>query len=897
MLSPLLAQATTDTESTLHRNLDTLDQLTCTLNTGMLPPSLRADLPERMEQRLYTLLNNKDEEREKNAESAVDFVQALVETGTHYSRLQEISNAESNINQYGDVTTAMKAISEAVPRVMPALERNQSRDVQNELKATYATALNHLAASALEAVDSAFAGNMIEEGHLRTAGHILHQAADLNGHVATNTWFSHEQRDVARNTSIQQHMALMRNDLLGYHRDGLMETAQDAVWHARRVYDTLYPDSEQRQMVLSHVQALASHFTDRVGNQVHETTSSFSPDHVATLVSLREIDELLLEHYDPILKPDKYAVAATRLIETYQRLGQYHEQIGDITGAISDYRNAIELSVEQKIIPSDGIIFGLANSYRERGNTVSPGDRQIVWYLRIQNDLKPMGAWMFSEDDARLLAGEITIYDEQLASEKWKEQPETARLAVAVIATVEEPSTTSIGFLKLLINEDDMTQAGVEEKSEEGKANQRLCEIARFLTQGWDDKDVHSGNSNLIQYQAAKREASYVDYDSLRADALNSGKASERAAAETHGVAVQMMIHMPERHQNSHIRSFLNFPDSQIHGSIAGCIVAQPMKTIPFGDAQIQLEEKFARRLDLPANASAQDVMSALHQPLSGDEVESVQAIAYLPVIPAPEDWVEQLPFYIKVTTDGDAVTYAFKEGQLVGSFITTNKHRSIDISHIVGGSDTSLMWKPQSSSGMSKEEKEKHGDLIGSIQLVTVPVKIINEPERGKGDGPNDITPVPPGGIRLSPVETTLASEYPPENIMNMQMLILAAIAKVREKEVRQPDLTGATFSDNDPLRSLYRGGNFAFGSPLSLDKTPLVKSRLPLHSRQQRGLTRRHSFEKVAIGESKVEGSKHRLFTGKLFPVTERSSSIVNLTVVGVAPEDENAGHSLRS
>ncbi|MBI4129891.1 hypothetical protein HY468_01095, partial [Candidatus Roizmanbacteria bacterium] len=597
-----------------------------------------------------------------------------------------------------------------------------------------------------------------------------------------------------------------------------------------------------------------------------------------------------------------YAQASERLAHTYDLLGRYHESTGDREAAFSDYKNVCQLRVEQNKIPPDNALFGVVRLLRERSSELPLEERVKMWELNTYHRLRPRNSSGFYEKESQQLACEIALLEEQRAAGGFAEQTALHRRVAAVVYTVEEPSETSIGLLNLLNDEKEQKPATSEGQQPSAAEDlQRVNEIATFLGKGGKDhlSDNFRYNDPLSLYKREKLQGSYVAIDHLRQGLQESGTIHPEAAIRTSHAAVRVMVKRPfgERvigaDEPAFIAGLYRYKQSPDDESAAP-IIPKPVETVPIDQARIQLDEAFARQLGLPVDPTVQETLLAFPESfhLSKQDIQVAEGVAFIPVVRAPGSWVEQPKFHLMLTTGSDARTLVFKEGKCIGSFITTSDHPTIALEESKQGSGTSFLWEPNLPSSMSAEERKKHGgDLVGTLQLITMPIVI----DKGRdGGGKTSIVPVPSEGPKLLPVETHFASREGEDSLLTWRAMIAAVMAGMKEGSVAKPSLkmvesTASRLYSSDSFSSFTRGA--VYSSPLRFSGVlaspplgPMKPSRPARAERREATL----ATERVAIGTSRTQGSGYGTFTDEIRPDTTKPVSLMRISLIGVSPEN---------
>lgn len=886
-LDPFFAQVTSHLEDTLLPELSQIDILSRNLDQHQYPSPLQEQIPLLVKDHVEQVLLREDGKPEENLHAAGKYMRALSLFRLSFDRLSEWKVQQiKDISEYKKYERTLRRLNQAWNIVNSPLDSTLKRNVEDHITLAESDLYNHLAEPAMIIINNAFSGQNIDEETLHTAGTIVHQSSLLNEQVASTIFTSDERRNQSREAGIKQHLVLIKNDLLGYHGDSPLDTAVDTVWHGKRIFQKFYVAHEEKRIIIDQLQDLANYFVLQIGEMSSEKLRSLSPSEMSRLVSLREIDELLLEEISALLDPQEYSQVANRLIETYQALAVYHESTQDIEAALSDYRNACEISQEQKRVPSDEILFGLIKLLRERAKTVQPEERVIVWSENLYHRLKPVHVDHYDEKTALELAAEISLYEEQLDADKLPKTVEDRMIAL-LIYTIEEPSEVNIGLLKQIIKENPLTA-----ESEPTEMLRRLVYIGEFISKGWQEQQeaTYLDFDALYKYKDGKQKLSFHLYDQLRGAMEATGVAVPETVVQTDHAGVRIMIKSPNSPMAIPARvgtgESLFLPKTYASGSfVAAAIIPKPMEILTIQDVQIPLNDKFARRSGLPPNPSLEEILQALHEPVEDRDVQSVQAVSLLPVIPGPSAWIDQPPFAVQITTSSAARTFVIKEGKIVGSFITTEEHPTIDIAETIRNSPDSFLWKPNLPEHMSADETRKHGDLVGTIQLISIPI-VVDTP-RDERDGKTELVPSPPGGIKLPYVRTRfnvgddLWLEQTIESVREARQDIRSRTINVPTPRIFTPAYIPAY--DN-----LFQLSQWNFPETLRT-LTSYHLGNLP--SRQQRGLTRqrRTTMRQVAIETSREKGDQYGTFDKEIRRDHSKPISCFTISLVGASEDME--------
>lgn len=856
-----------------------------------LPSGLVDSMGTHTARKLGSILLDPGRDPQVNTKKALGFLRAQSMLGRAHRQMGELAcSADLSLSQYDQMARLVRRVAYAQNALEGVVGGSEVwGKIKNEISSAQVELFGKSAPEAVGIVEDAFGGKQVDKKKLRQAGNLLHHYAQLNEQRAGSPYFLGTlQGKAAKEAALTVHMALVKNDLLGYHGDDPVKTAEDTVWHARRAIEKLYLHPGETKEVAKQLKALGDVYVTRTAHLTPEQVMEFRPADTAGLVSMREIDELLLEMMEQQADKGEYSSITERLISTYGLLACFHESTGDFPAALSDYRNVCELAQDLDRIPPEETMDGLVRALEQRSTGLPREERLYVWGMNIQELLQPSSAYNFIQykNEHLMLAAEIGRLEVNLKSGEYQEREEYARIVRSILFAVEEPGEASVGILERIA--DGTSQV-------EDSEMKRLHQIARFFINGWKEHSSSGHNDDpLRHYRAMKLYESNAAANRLREE----GQESVASQLTTDQIAAGIIVSEPETWMTGQ----------------AAVILPKPTQSMPAGDVRLQIDGTVAERLKLPSDPALTEFMSEVRGYALADDVpvQVAEGTAVVPLVIGPQDWIAQPKFHISIRTAGAALTMVLKEGKIAGSFITTERNPQIDISEILSGSDESRLWEPQSPSGMSVDERKTHGgNLVGTIQLISLPITIGSRDDRGEG-GESGIVPIPPGGVEL----LRKAGDYPEspdtDTLLIWRGIIAAMMARVREGSYTGPDLTmrntmdvsPATrldfggYSPNEPYASqLFYGNTRSWkpdasnlfrnwtGAQLQPVKQPKVPSRKKTMFTPARGAGR---YERVAIGTSQTSGSRYSTFTGEMARNPRKPVSVVRFSIIGVSSLD---------
>lgn len=903
-MQPFLGNVPPDIQPQMITPLSIIDAVGGKLDTFTLPLSSNSELKELFQKHVQKLLNKNGEKPEESVKKACEFAKGIARLSSYYSRLLS-GYDDPDIDQFPDCTDLIGKIHQTLKIVTPGFEYSSYQwNTERQTTFTEAEVLNRFADKTKPVIEKNFSGEESDQSLTHTAGDIFHYAVALNEVLNEKYLSIGEEKNYTRKRIIEQHLALMKNDLSGYHGDSPMETAQDTAWHGRRILEVLnFLSPQENEMMIKGLRELSEHFSSQAIQLFPEDIKELTPSQAAKLVSMKEIDELLLERIG--VYSGEYHEVSDHLINTYLSLGLYYEDLGDYEGALSCYRRICELSTKDEKTPRDQALSGLLRTMYERNKILAEGERQVVWGLQINNRLTPFRVSRARNSfDPKVLTAEIALIEEKIREGNYKID-NYFRLASAIIWAVEEPREESLGNLQLL--NDKIIQPSEDELD---SGIDRLKKIANFLIKGWEDRgSSDTSDDPLSPYKDAAMARSLEAANNFADSLEKSGNALPDGKVATGQAAVRVKVRLPgERHGDTYqsiYQYLLTGPAKDAGGFTAACALGKPSEKVGKDSVTVRLSPKTAKRLKLSTDVSLPEyALEALGVHLPGEQVEVADAYVVVPVVESPHG--DQAGFKIELKTATPSRTVVLKEGELVGSFITSREHPSIDLCQVIRESESSNLWEPGLPSRMSKEERDEHGDDAGSFQIISIPVVFSEEGKGGGGDGGHDIIPTPPGGIQLSHANTRYKKPLSALDIEITGKLIMNLVQALRQKQREVVDLTVPETIKPFAENFVDTGNLFGFGYTKGLpDESPMLSaggsrlafggiSRSILPSVRPSAQVQKQSapgrLERAAIRISRQTGSKYGTFQGEIRTDETRTVSVINLTLVGISAQNPN-------
>lgn len=889
-LIPWMDDLSPDLQHQIARPLYQMLTLSEKLDQVALPPRLREQLPTLLNQALPRILQTEGKPPLVNVETARDLLRAIVTLGREYGRFTTwVDGPSPTIADYDRRLAAFGKSHAAFAIIEPYIDSIYRRSVQMEIMQAQAAALNQFTAPAQVVIEAAFSGKRTKQKRLQNAGNVLHHAAGLNEQLLSTYILPAAEEIAVKQAAIEQHLLLIKNDLVGFHGDSPMETARDTVWHGRRIFEKIYPSPDQTRKVIAHLKDLADHFHAQLVTAMPADKADFPPSQMHLLVSLRELDELIYEKLTELGEATGMKSIAERLRQTHETMGMIDMRTQSYQEAIGQFKRAVEISLDQGLTIDDSL-FSLIDVFEDRAQSISEAERAYVWRLNIEKRLVPLFTIFNADRESPLLAAEIAVLNRNLQEGKMADNQMRA-LASAIVWTVEEPSVISLRLL-------EKVNAGITGETIDAPLK-RLQEMAKFFVRGWQERGQYTNEVTALKpYRGAKRAESLMALAGVTERIKKSGQLSPEAAVTTPQAAVRVMVADLQGDHDTHL--LIRLTSGQLPPGKAAPIIQRKGGLSPIGDVKVNLDKRTASRWDLSPQADLRDVLLALPNPVSLDDETNVQiaeAVALVAVDSSPQ--AEQSAFSLQLTTNGAARTLVFKEGQLVGGFITTANQPTIDICQRVGGSNTSNLFEAQPVGGLSPEERVAHGDLVGMFEIVSLP--IIIDQRRDGGGGNFSLVPSPPsGGALVLPAiqeNGLLGGAIPLESVisdMRSRVEEMAeAIVGVRQGTATVPQFIIYEKTIPEPVYTLTRPTDFklkAIQDTQTLSFGTRGSSLVPIS--QALSTTTRLStsaqFESAAIGTSTRRGTSYGSFNDD-FRVREGVAlSVLRVSIVAVSPQN---------
>src|SRR3989338_6796862 len=175
---------------------------------------------------------NSDKPADEKVEDVYNFTLALSRFGTACQRIREINKRKPALKRYDHYADYFNRGGQALSALQSALNRHAiSFSFQNEFRLLNSELLNRISDQAINTINQAYQGQETDTDLLRQSGDALHRAITLNEKIAYDFTNDAPVRTGAREMAIRQNLALVKNDLLGYHSDSPYKTATDTAWH------------------------------------------------------------------------------------------------------------------------------------------------------------------------------------------------------------------------------------------------------------------------------------------------------------------------------------------------------------------------------------------------------------------------------------------------------------------------------------------------------------------------------------------------------------------------------------------------------------------------------------------------------------------------------------------